>query len=111
MTHEQIDLMSGASFAIEATSGSGEFTRFDYIEFSPVDTPEATPPAPNSDATLAEAGISQETIDYLSNSINPEQTEAVFEDPAFVNTLNAIRSSDAITEGAVEITSADQLWG
>lgn len=121
ITHEGINLTSGTPFEINATLGGGEYARFDYIEFSPVDTPEPTPPEPTlpgppptppepeTDSTLTEAGISQRATDYLNNVIDPEQTDAIFADPAFVNTLNAIRSSDTVPKGTTEITNVGQL--
>ncbi|MBV6627502.1 MAG: DUF4114 domain-containing protein [Rivularia sp. (in: Bacteria)] len=43
---EEVELTSGDSFKIEASSDEGEFARFDYIEFSPI--ADASIPTPQS---------------------------------------------------------------
>ncbi|MEO1427561.1 MAG: right-handed parallel beta-helix repeat-containing protein [Cyanobacteria bacterium J06633_8] len=38
ITHSEIELQPGDEFKIEAESNSGEFARFDYVEFIPIDS-------------------------------------------------------------------------
>lgn len=56
---------------------------------------------------VREAGISQRGINYIYNVINPEQKQAVLEDEAFKDTIDAIRATDSVPKDAIQITRAD----
>ena len=56
---------------------------------------------------IKEAGISQRAVDYIYNTIDPDQKQAVIEDEAFKDTIDAITATDSVPKDAIEITKAD----
>ena len=56
---------------------------------------------------VKEAGISQRAVDYIYNVIDPQQKQAVIEDEAFKDTIDAITATDSVPKDAIEITKAD----
>lgn len=66
---EEVQLESGDTFKIEATSNKGEFARFDYIEFSPKPAAAATPQTPMEGAGSREQAVGGEE-DIINGIVN-----------------------------------------
>ncbi|VEP17378.1 conserved hypothetical protein [Hyella patelloides LEGE 07179] len=56
---------------------------------------------------IRNAGISQRATDYINN-LNADRKEAVLQDEAMEDTINAINATDSVPEDAIEITTADR---
>ncbi len=70
---EEVELESGDSFKIEATSNKGEFARFDYIEFSPISsqpTSAAIPQTPMEGAGSREQEVGGDEDTVINGIVN-----------------------------------------
>ncbi len=70
---ESVELKSGDTFKIEATSNKGEFARFDYIEFSPISsqpTSAAIPQTPMEGAGSREQEVGEEENTVINGIVN-----------------------------------------
>ncbi len=70
---ESVQLESGDTFKIEATSNKGEFARFDYIEFSPISSQPsaaATPQTPMEKAGSRKPEVGGEEDTVINGIVN-----------------------------------------
>jgi hypothetical protein len=84
---ESVQLESGDTFKIEATSNKGEFARFDYIEFSPISPKPmsaATPQTPMEGAgeedTVINGIVNLSKVDFDGDGEVDEQVSLILDD-------------------------------
>lgn len=80
LTHEDVSLKAGDRFKIRAKAKDGDFARFDYVEFTPVDAAEtpATPTTPDVPPVTEEPVPSEPT----TPGVPPVTEEPVPAEPA-----------------------------
>ncbi|MEA5595411.1 DUF4114 domain-containing protein [Rivularia sp. UHCC 0363] len=92
---ESVQLKSGDTFKIEATSNQGEFARFDYIEFSPI----------NVEASSVNNPTPQSTPIPIENNLASEPSEPTIN--GIVNLRNVDFDGDGKTDEKVLLTLED----
>ncbi|MEA5596052.1 right-handed parallel beta-helix repeat-containing protein [Rivularia sp. UHCC 0363] len=75
VTHSDIELQPGDDFKIEAQQNVGEFARFDYIEFTPLDTDTDTPGDNNPGGTDTPQDASTYYVSSKGSDDNPGTKE------------------------------------